>query len=42
MKEPPVFQRGWPPIILFLGLMVTLAWMAFLGFKFVELVEKVI
>lgn len=42
MKKTPVFQRVWPPMILFVGLMATLAWGAFLGVKFVELVEKVI
>jgi hypothetical protein len=42
MKVPSLVQRVWPRIVLILGLMVTVAWTAFLGFEFAELVEKAI
>jgi hypothetical protein len=35
-KRLPLFQRAWPPILLMLGLVATLAWTAFLGFLLVE------
>ena len=35
-KRLPLFQRAWPPILLILGLVATLAWTAFLGFLLVE------
>jgi hypothetical protein len=31
-----LLQRAWPPILVMLGLVATLVWVAFLGFLLVE------
>ena len=34
----PLFQRVWPPTVICLGLALTVAWTAFLGYTFITLV----
>jgi hypothetical protein len=34
----PLFQRVWPPAVMCLGLALTVAWTAFLGYTFIALV----
>jgi hypothetical protein len=40
VRDISFFKRVWPPALLMLGFVATLAWTAFLAYLFVRLVEK--
>lgn len=37
-----LFQRVWPPAFLILVMAITIAWIAFVGFEIIELIEVAI